>query len=322
MEQQHTKKRCNNQKSPSDRAFLASPTLFTYFTRAMILRAYAKINLGLQILAKRLDGYHEIETVFHQVNLFDEIELIPNDEGTRLTCDNPDVPFDERNLCVKAVALVQKITGVRDGVDIVLRKRIPLGAGLGGGSADAAAVLKGLRKLWGLDISNDELRSLASSLGSDVPFFIDGGTAYATGRGEVLDPLEPEIPYWILLVTPAVHVSTAWAYGHVTLNPNVRRENLKALISEHMKEPRVLVNRLRNDFEPLVFRHYPEVLRAKELLVRGGADFALMSGSGSSVFGFFSDATYAKELAEVITPMYRTSLTEPFFKPEPLFLSE
>lgn len=288
----------------------------------MILRAYAKINLGLQILAKRPDGYHEIETVFHQVNLFDEIELIPNDEDIRLTCDNRDVPTDENNLCIKAVKLMQEITGVREGVDIVLRKRIPLGAGLGGSSTDAATVLQGLKKLWSLDISANELRSLSATLGSDVPFFIDGGTAYATGRGEVLEPFELEVPYWILLVTPPVHVSTAWAYGNIALNPNVRRENLKALVSEHMQNPRVLVNKLRNDFEPLIFRQFPEVMRAKELLVRGGADFALMSGSGSSVFGFFSDAAYAKELAEAIAPMYRTSLTEPFFKPEPLFLSE
>lgn len=295
---------------------------YSRILRAMTLRAYAKINLGLQILGKRPDGYHEIETVFHQVNLFDEIELIPNDEGIRLTCDNREVPNDRSNLCIKAVELMHEITGVQEGVDIVLRKRIPLGAGLGGSSTDAAAVLLGLRKLWGLDISTNELRSLSASLGSDVPFFIEGGTAYATGRGDVLEAFELEVPYWILLVTPPVHVSTAWAYGNITPNPNVRRENLKALVSEHMQEPRVLVNKLRNDFEPLIFREHPEVMRAKELLVRGGADFALMSGSGSSVFGFFSDATYAKELAEAIAPMYRTSLTEPFFKPEPLFLSE
>jgi 4-diphosphocytidyl-2-C-methyl-D-erythritol kinase len=288
----------------------------------MTLRAYAKINLGLQILAKRPDGYHEIETVFHQVNLFDEIELIPNQEGIRLTCDNRDVPTDESNLCVKAAMLMQQITGVQEGVDIVLRKRIPLGAGLGGSSTDAAAVLQGLRKLWGLDIASDELRSLSASLGSDVPFFIEGGTAYATGRGEVLETMELEVPYWILLVTPPVHVSTAWAYGNIRLNPNLRRENLKALVCEHLQEPRVLVNKLRNDFEPLIFREHPEVMRAKEILVRGGAEFALMSGSGSSVFGFFRNASDAQELAEAIAPMYRTSLTEPFFKPEPLFLSE
>ncbi len=288
----------------------------------MTLRAYAKINLGLQILAKRPDGYHEIETVFHQVNLFDEIELIPNQEGIRLTCDNRDVPTDESNLCVKAAMLLQQITGVQEGVDIVLRKRIPLGAGLGGSSTDAAAVLRGLRKLWGLDIASDELRSLSTSLGSDVPFFIEGGTAYATGRGEVLETMELEVPYWILLVTPPVHVSTAWAYGNIRLNPNLRRENLKALVCEHLQEPRVLVNKLRNDFEPLIFREHPEVMRAKEILVRGGAEFALMSGSGSSIFGFFRNASDAQELAEAIAPMYRTSLTEPFFKPEPLFLSE
>jgi 4-diphosphocytidyl-2-C-methyl-D-erythritol kinase len=288
----------------------------------MTLRAYAKINLGLQILAERPDGYHEIETVYHQVNLGDEIELLPSEEGIRLTCDNRDVPTDERNLCVQAVKLLQQITNRSDGVDIILRKRIPMGAGLGGSSTDAAVVLKGLRKLWGLDISDAELRTLAASLGSDVPFFIDGGTAYATGRGEQLEPFELEMPYWILIATPPVQISTAWAYHNLVLNPTLRRENLKSLVSDHLNEPRILVNKLRNDFEPLIFRQYPEVLRIKEQLVRGGADLALMSGSGSSVFGLFRNETSARELAEAFAPLYRVALSEPTFKPEPLFLSE
>ncbi|HEY4612661.1 MAG TPA: 4-(cytidine 5'-diphospho)-2-C-methyl-D-erythritol kinase [Bacteroidota bacterium] len=288
----------------------------------MTLRAYAKINLGLQILGKRPDQYHDIETVFHQINLCDEIDLSENGDSIRFHCDMRELPGDDSNLCIRAVKLLQQITGTAKGVDIVLRKRIPLAAGLGGGSTDAATTLKGLTKLWGLDISNDELRALSLSLGSDVPFFIDGGSAYATGKGEQLQLIELELPYWIVVVTPPVQISTAWAYGNMHVNPHVKREDLRSLIGENMNQPRVLVNKLRNDFEPLVFRHHPEVMRIKEQLVRGGAEFALMSGSGSSVFGLFSDGKYAKELAEALAPQYRTSLTEPFFKPEPIFLSE
>ncbi len=295
---------------------------YSRILRAMTLRAYAKINLGLQILGKRADGYHDIETVFHQVNLYDEIELSLNDNGIRFHCDVREVPADDSNLCVKAALLLRDVTGIPGNADIVLRKRIPLGAGLGGSSADAAVVLKGLRKLWSLEISDAELRTLSASLGSDVPFFIDGGTAYATGRGEQLESIEVEVPYWILVVTPPIHISTAWAYGNVRLNTHLRRENLKALVTEKMREPRVLVNRLRNDFEPLIFRDYPEVMRLKETVVRGGADVALMSGSGSSVFGLFNDAAYAKELTEALAPAYRASLTAPLFKPELISFSK
>ncbi|MGH2568821.1 MAG: 4-(cytidine 5'-diphospho)-2-C-methyl-D-erythritol kinase, partial [Bacteroidota bacterium] len=218
----------------------------------MTLRAYAKVNLGLHILGKRTDGYHDIETVFHQINLFDEIDLTPNEHGIHFHCDVREVPTDDSNLCIKAVMLLRDVTGVRGDVDIVLRKRIPLGSGLGGSSADAAAVLKGLVKLWNLEISDAELRRLGTALGSDVPFFIDGGTAHATGRGEKLEPLELEIPCWILVVTPHVHISTAWAYGNFELNPLLRRENVQGLVSENIRTARVLVNRLRNDFEPLI----------------------------------------------------------------------
>ncbi|MCI0705978.1 MAG: 4-(cytidine 5'-diphospho)-2-C-methyl-D-erythritol kinase [Ignavibacteriae bacterium] len=288
----------------------------------MTLRAYAKINLGLQILGKRPDGYHDIETVFHQINIADEIEVTHGSHGVRLHSDSRDIPSDQSNLCVKAALLLQQITGMQRGADIVLRKRIPIGAGLGGGSSDAAATLIGLTRLWGLDISNDELRTLSLSLGADVPFFIDGGTAYATGKGERLEPIELEVPYWILTVTPAVHVSTSWAYGKLELNHHLRHENLRTLVATRIHEPRVMLNKLRNDFEPLVFRYYPEVMQAKERVVRGGADFALMSGSGSSVFGLFSDGSYAKELADALVNDYRVSLTEPYFKPEPIVISE
>lgn len=282
----------------------------------MTLRAYAKINLGLQILGKRPDGYHDIETIFHQINLYDEIEIVQNESGVHFTTDSANVPTDASNLCVRAATILHDLTGAQGGVEITLRKRIPVGAGLGGGSSDAATVLKGICKLWGLEISLQELHLLSGGLGSDVPFFLDSGTAYATGRGEKLEQLQLSIPYWIVVVTPPVHISTVWAYSNFALDPHLRHENIKTLIRDGLQEPRMLVNKLRNDFEPLVFRSYPEIMRAKESLVTGGADFALMSGSGSSVFGLFSNEAYAKELAEQLGAQYKVSLTEPHFKPK------
>lgn len=282
----------------------------------MTLRAYAKINLGLQILGKRPDGYHDIETIFHQIDLYDEIDIVHNESGVHFTTDSPNVPADASNLCVRAATILHDLTGAQGGVEITLRKRIPIGAGLGGGSTDAATVLKGICKLWDLDISLQELHLLSSGLGSDVPFFLNGGTAYATGRGEKLEPLNLSMPYWIVVVTPPVHISTVWAYTNFVLNPHLRRENIKAVVTDGLREPRMLVNKLRNDFEPLVFQQYPEIMRVKELLVKGGADFALMSGSGSSVFGLFSNEPYAKEITEQLAAHYTVSLTKPHFKPK------
>lgn len=282
----------------------------------MTLRAYAKINLGLQILGKRPDGYHDIETIFHQIDLYDEIDIVHNESGVHFTTDSPNVPADALNLCVRAATILHDLTGAQGGVEITLRKRIPIGAGLGGGSTDAATVLKGICKLWDLDISLQELHLLSSGLGSDVPFFLDGGTAYATGRGEKLEPLNLSMPYWIVVVTPPVHISTVWAYTNFVLNPHLRRENIKAVVTDGLREPRMLVNKLRNDFEPLVFQQYPEIMRVKELLAKGGADFALMSGSGSSVFGLFSNEPYAKEIIEQLAAHYTVSLTKPHFKPK------
>lgn len=282
----------------------------------MTLRAYAKINLGLRILRKRPDLYHDIETVFHQINLYDELELVQSDEGIEFFTDSSDVPTDSRNLCVRAAQLLRDLSGSRIGVEIKLRKRIPIGSGLGGGSSNAAAVLKGLVRIWDLDINKEELVLLAGTLGADVPFFIEGGSAYATGRGEKLEAMEMEVPFTILVISPSVQVSTAWAYTHCTPRANSKEEILRDVLLKNLNDPGALTSRIQNDFETVVFPSFPEVEETKRALERGGADFALMSGSGSSVFGFFHDAKRAEKLREDLSSSYHTSLTEPFFKPE------
>lgn len=287
----------------------------TYGTSAMKVRAYAKINLGLFVLGKRPDGYHSIETVFRLIDLYDEIEILQNEEGIHFSTDSPELSNDSSNLCVRAANLLRDLTGTHTGVDITLTKRIPIGAGLGGGSSDAAAVLKGLTRLWSLDITRDELQTVSATLGSDVPFFFTGMTAFATGRGEILDPFDLAMPYTILLVTPAIHVSTGWAYAQLRPLQGVKRPNLRRVLEDGIGDPRQLQNSLVNDFEAPVFKHHPEVATIKATLLSEGAAYASMSGSGSSVFGLFVDQAVAKNLALRLSEKYVTTVTDPSFKP-------
>ena len=280
---------------------------------AMKLRAYAKINIGLHVLRRRPDNFHDIETVFHEIDLFDEIELALDDR-TAMTADSILVPIDGTNLCLRAALLMQKEKDVKEGVMIHLKKNIPIGAGLGGGSSDATTVLRGLNKLWKLNISNDKLRSLASQLGADVPFFVEGGSAYATGRGEILEHFSLDIPYWIVLVTPPIHVSTGWAYGHLKLHRNGKAEGLNSILLKNLKNPKKLQSALENDFESSVFEAHPDIQTVKKQLVEAGSVFSLMSGSGSSVFGFFKDEQKAREAISSFPKNYHTSLTAPEFK--------
>ena len=282
----------------------------------MNVRAYAKINIGLHVLAKRPDGYHNIETVFRLIDLYDELEFVQDDEGITFTSSPPLLVNDNTNLCIRAANLLRDLTGIHMGVEITLKKRIPLGAGLGGGSSDAAAVLKGLTKLWALDISTEELQTIGATLGSDVPFFFTSQTAYAAGRGERLTPFTLQIPYWILVVTPDIHVSTAWAYANVRLQQSQNRPDLRGLLETAMDKPEILRANVANDFEEPVFREFSDIPKLKETLLTEGAEVALMSGSGSSVFGFFSSEAKAKHLGSELSSRYFVSITEPKFKPE------
>ena len=282
----------------------------------MKVRAYAKINLGLHVLSKRSDGYHNIETVFRLIDLYDELDMVQIDQGTHFSSSSPGISDDNTNLCMRAAHLLRDLTGCHIGVEMKLTKRIPIGAGLGGGSSDAAATLKGLTRLWSLDISPEELQTVSESLGSDVPFFFTGQTAHATGRGEILDSFVLPLPYTILVATPPIHVSTSWAYSSLRLVENKSRPKLRDLLSGSIRDSGTLRRELTNDFEETVFRKHPEILELKKAILAGGAELALMSGSGSSVFGFFSSPERARSLAADLTACYFTSVTEPQFKPE------
>ena len=294
----------------------------------MITRAYAKINLGLRILHKRDDGYHDIETVFHRINLYDEITL-ESSSAVSLSCSRHDLPTDDSNLCVRAAALLQKTLNIRQGVHLTLRKNIPVGAGLGGGSSDAAAVLTTLPAWWNETLDNKTLSDLALQLGADVPYFLNPGTAYATGKGEQLDYFAFDVPYWILVVYPGFHISTTWAYENVqTENGKGKRENLdppigrlkseiplKNILLENIKNPRMLMNLLHNDFEALVLRTHGEVAKVKKALYDAGSVFAQMSGSGSSVYGLFRSETETQAAGDELRKRYQVFVTEPDFAP-------
>ncbi|MBX2991191.1 MAG: 4-(cytidine 5'-diphospho)-2-C-methyl-D-erythritol kinase [Bacteroidetes bacterium] len=279
------------------------------------LRAYAKINLGLRILEKRPDGYHNIETVFHRIDLFDEIEL-SSSPAIKVVSTSDEAPGDESNICHKAARLLRNHFGIRDGVCISINKKIPVGAGLGGGSSDAATVLRALPAFWNQSIDEESLRSIALQLGSDVPFFLGNGSAVGRGRGEILEYFSLALPYYILLCNPNIHVSTAQAYTKIRpATPDVPI-SLQEILLAHLHEPARLSELLRNDFESVVFEEYPTIGAVKHAMLEQGAVFALMSGSGSSVFGFFeNEATAGRTADRFRSQGYRTFLTKPGFVP-------
>jgi 4-diphosphocytidyl-2-C-methyl-D-erythritol kinase len=281
-------------------------------------RAYAKINLGLFVIDKRRDGFHNIKTVFHRVNPFDEISFDASPQIGVVSASSV-VPSDERNICYQAASLLAKHLNVTKGVMISIQKNIPVGAGLGGGSSDAATVLLHLPGFWARTVSNTQLQSLALQLGSDVPYFLNQGSALAKGRGEVLEYFTLDVPFTILLCNPGIHISTAWAYQHVT--PRQQDIDLKNLMVRGMRDTPLLAA-LANDFEEPVFQEYPMIREVKESMLQAGAIFSSMSGSGSTVYGLFSDAQKADKAAGILDSRgWKTYLTDPHFsplEPEPL----
>lgn len=249
----------------------------------MILFPPAKVNLGLHVLGKRNDGYHAIETTMIPVPLCDVLEILPSDvfsfEQTGLVVDG----HQEDNLCVRAFRLMEQRYGISP-VYMHLRKCIPMGAGLGGGSSDAAYVLKGLNDCYQLGIDTNALQSLAATLGSDCPFFIQSVPSLATGRGEQIEAIEVDVSqWWIKIINPGIHISTAKAYGGVHISID-HRSSIARLV---LGSPDEWKERLHNDFEQHLFLEYPLLASIKESLYAEGAFYAAMSGSGSTIFGLY-----------------------------------
>jgi 4-diphosphocytidyl-2-C-methyl-D-erythritol kinase len=254
----------------------------------MILFPPSKINLGLHIIEKRPDGFHEIETFFFPIPLTDALEIIPVSTNTTFSQSGIDIPSDGKsNLCIQAYEVLKKDYQLT-GVAIHLHKNIPIGAGLGGGSADAAYTLILLNEMFDLNISKDKLAQYASQLGSDCAFFIYNQPCYATGRGEILDPMPLSLKdYDLVLVKPRVHVSTVQAYGGV--KPQRPEKSLKEIIHLPVNQWKGL---LVNDFEKTVFKKFPEIEAIKNTFYEHGAIYASMSGSGASVFALFEKSDF------------------------------
>jgi len=266
--------------------------------------ARAKINLGLQILRKRADGYHDLATVFHQISWADRISAC-HAEKLGMTCTDPALSCGDDNLVLRAAKLLKDVTGTDKGASIHLEKNLPYGAGLGGGSSDAATVLQMLCQLWDLDATTIPMDSLALQLGSDVPLFLQRQTVYAEGRGEKLMPLSDyHFPFSIVVIVHPVHISTQWAFQKISASEENRADLAEVVKSNDLDR---WMRELVNDFEEPVFSCWPQLQETKFRLLHNGAGFAGLTGSGSGVYGVFEfiedaeEAAYEAEKEECLT---------------------
>ncbi len=268
----------------------------------MRIKAHAKINLALDVVKKRADGYHELKTVFYETALYDELIFEKSDiTGIRLETSDKELSCGQDNLIYKAARLVFDEYKLPGGIDIYLDKRIPTGAGLGGGSSDAAATLKALNEIYELNIEDSKLKALAAGLGADVPFFISGGAAYATGIGEELTHIDVFKPLCIVLAKPGTGVSTAQAYKAVDAQDEPDHPDagalFKALKSGNYEE---ICKNTGNTFEKPIFGIHPFIEELKKAFLKAGADAAAMTGSGSAVFGLFEKEEDSIRAAELL----------------------
>jgi len=263
------------------------------------VKAPAKVNYRLDVIRKRPDGYHDLRMVMQRVDLCDDIEIaLSETPGVRVACGSEAVPDGPENIAWRAADALLKLSGREKevGIDISIKKHIPVGAGLGGGSSDAASVLMGVNELLELGLANERLREIGVKLGADVPFFIFKRPALAEGIGDLLSPLDHVPQLWIVLVNPGIHVSTGWVYQNLTLTSSAHT----AIIASSYASVEEVGRLLSNDLEPVTIGRYPLIEELKELLVAEGATASLMSGSGSTVFGLFAEEAPAKRAAAEI----------------------
>jgi 4-diphosphocytidyl-2-C-methyl-D-erythritol kinase len=258
------------------------------------VKSPAKINIGLNILKKRDDGFHNLETIFYPLKIYDELTYKVSDQFLFQSNDII-LANDNSNLIIKAKENLEKLTGKKLNLEIYLRKNIPIGAGLGGGSSNAALTLIAIDQLFNLNIESSTLSSIALQLGSDVPYFLNPVPSFAESRGEKLFPINFKIDKPILIINPGIHISTKWAFSLVAPVSNKRR--LKNLIEKEQ----ISIDDLRqiavNDFEVPVFSEYPQIKKIKELMTEWGALISMMTGTGSTVFGIFDNKKAAEEAA-------------------------
>lgn len=271
-------------------------------------KAYAKINWALSVLRKRDDGYHDIVSLMHAIDLYDTMISEP--------CSDIKIEINfpikkEDNLVYKAIKALQNYTGVKKGVKIIIEKRIPIGAGLGGGSSDAATAIKALNELWQLNLSIDKLHEIGASIGSDIPFFFYLPMSIAQGRGEIIKPLKIQKSYMILLVKPAFSISTKLVYEFLERKTQLttEHENVNNNIWQlynYLYTGQIKKISLWNDLEETVIKQYPEIGKIKKKLIDTGAEQTLLSGSGSAVFGVFQSEVEVKKAAKEFKRYWHT----------------
>ncbi|MFZ1520176.1 MAG: 4-(cytidine 5'-diphospho)-2-C-methyl-D-erythritol kinase [Ignavibacteriaceae bacterium] len=261
----------------------------------IIVKSPAKINIGLNIVGKRSDGFHNLETIFYPINLYDEISFEKTDQFS-FNSNDENLNKEKSNLIIKAKESLERHFNIQLPVKVFLDKHIPIGAGLGGGSSNAATTLKSLIKLYNLKIDDNELLSIALQLGSDVPFFLNPVTSFAESRGEVIIPINLKLDKYLLIVNPGIHIATKWAFG--LIKPIQPKESLKSFFGKNEISIDELMKIASNDFEKIVFEHFPEIKEIKEKMLHFGANYSMMTGTGSTVWTMFDDeeAAYQTEL--------------------------
>ena len=265
------------------------------------VEANAKINLTLDILGKRPDGFHEVAMVMQTIGLHDTLVMEKTERDIELSINVPWLKADEKNLAWRAAELIRQEYGLEGGVRIELTKRIPVAAGLAGGSADAAAVLKGMNDLYGLQLDEEKLCELGARLGSDIPFCIMGGTMLATGRGEVLTRLSDMPETWVVLAKPRISVSTAWAYQNYDEQGADRHPDNEAIKQAIARGNRKAVaGLLCNVLESVTIKKYDVIAEYKQMMLDKGAMASMMSGSGPTVFGLAKNREQAESIADVL----------------------
>ena len=279
--------------------------------KSININSYAKVNIGLKILNKRSDGYHNISTVFQEIDLFDSITISKSDGPLKFSSNVEWLQNDQNNLCVIAYNYIKNIYKI-GGANIVLKKNISRGSGLGSGSSNAAATMKGLREIYNLEVADSELIKIGSKIGADVPFFINGSTQVGEGIGDKLTSISSLMDAQYLIVTPDIPIDTKWAYSQ--FKNNLDNCSSPTKFSDSFRGKTINLDTLKffeNDFESVVFPTYPEIGAIKNKLIALGAKFASLSGSGSTVYGIFDDDANIDKAFSHFFPRHKTFIAHP-----------
>jgi 4-diphosphocytidyl-2-C-methyl-D-erythritol kinase len=269
------------------------------------IKAFGKINLYFELVNKRKDGYHDIKSIMQNIDLHDELILEESVKGIEIGSNIKSIPKDNKNTVYKAAEIVKEIFGIHKGIKIFINKRIPHEAGLGGGSSDAAALIEALDKMWDLDMKEELKHKIAGKIGTDVHFFLEDGTSYVTGKGDITEKIKKFTWNNILLVKPKISISTPYVYSKVK-KEDLSHDNTNSILELYKRsKEKEIIPYFKNDLEKIVFEEFKEVENIKQAMIKSKARLSLMSGSGSSVFGLFDNETDMVECKKIMEKQYK-----------------